>query len=117
MAWARIDDGFVDHPKVLKVWQACPGAVGLHVRAIAYCSRHLTDGVITQAAVISLSPVQRDRDDQTAALVDGGVWYWDEANESFIIHDFNDYHPTKAELEAKREQERKRKVKEREAKR
>lgn len=113
MAWARIDDGFVDHPKVLRIWKRSPGAVGLHVRGIAYCSRHLTDGVIPAVAVESLSPVQSDRDEQIAALVEEGVWYRDEASESFVIHDFNDYHPTKEEVEAKREQDRERKRKER----
>ena len=115
MAWARIDDGFVDHPKVARIWSRNPGAVGLHARAIAYCAKHLTDGVIPAEAVAFLSPVQSERDEQVEALVEEEAWYRDEVSESFVIHDFLDYHPARAEVEARREQERERKRKERAA--
>lgn len=113
MAWARIDDGFYDHPKILGIWQRCPGAVGLHVRAIAYCSKHLTDGRIPRGAVESLSPVQRDRDEQIGALVTLGAWYEDEGSETFVIHDYEDYQPTRAEVTEKRQKDRERKNRER----
>ena len=113
MAWARIDDGFVDHPKVLRIWDRCPAAIGLHVRAIAYCSKHLTDGRIPRVAVTALSPVQRDRDEQTGALLDLGAWYWDEGEDTFVIHDYEDYQPTRAEVAEKRQKDRDRKNRER----
>ena len=113
MAWARIDDGFYDHPKILGIWQRCPAAVGLHVRAIAYCSKHLTDGRIPKGAVESLSPVQRDRDEQIETLITLGAWYWDEGSETFVIHDYEDYQPTRAEVAEKRQKDRERKNRER----
>lgn len=109
MAWARIDDGFVDHPKILQIWNRCPGAIGLHVRAIAYCSKHLTDGYIPAVAVASLSPVQSERDEQIEALIDGGAWYRDEGSETFVIHDFLDYQPTREEVADRRQKDRERK--------
>src|SRR5262245_30525484 len=43
MAWVRIDDGFVDHPKIAAV-----GAIGawLQLQALCYANRNLTDGFI-----------------------------------------------------------------------
>ena len=109
MAWARIDDGFVDHPKVLRVWDKCPSAIGLHVRAIAYCAKHLTDGHLPRVAVETLSPVQRDRDEQIATLVEVGLWYQGEGGETYAIHDYEDYQPTRQEVTEKRRKDRERK--------
>jgi hypothetical protein len=48
MGWARLDDGFYDHPKVLATSNA---AIGLYCKALSYCGKHLTDGVIPAAVV------------------------------------------------------------------
>lgn len=109
MAWARIDDGFVDHPKILRIWNQCPAAIGLHVRAIAYCAKHLTDGYIPLVAVATLSPNADERDEQTQALLEGGAWYKDEASESFVIHDYLDFQPTRDEVADRRQRDRERK--------
>lgn len=109
MAWARVDDGFVDHPKILRIWNRCPGAIGLHVRAIAYCSKHLTDGYIPKVAVEVLSPVRSDRDEQIAALLEEEAWYEDGPGERFVIHDYEDYQPTRKEVVEKRKKDRERK--------
>lgn len=109
MAWARIDDGFVDHPKVLRIWNRNPGAIGLHVRAIAYCAKHLTDGRIPVVAVETLSPVRSERDGQVEALITEGAWYRDEGSETFVIHDFLDYQPTRDEVTDRRQKDRDRK--------
>lgn len=113
MAWSKLDDNFYDHPKVISVWARNPGAIGLHVRALTYCARHLTDGDLTPAAVEALSPDQGDRVGQIEALVEEKAWYWDEARSVYVIHDFLDYHPSKDEREADRKKERERKRKER----
>ena len=113
MPWAKLDDGFYDHPKTLRIWRRCPGAVGLHARAISYCARHSTDGHIMAEIVEGLSPLQRDREQQVKALIEEKAWYQDE--DGFVIHDYNDYNPTKAQLEEKRaaDAERKRKSRQR----
>ena len=43
MSWLRIDDTFYDHPKIVA---AGPLAIALHVLALAYSSRHGTDGFV-----------------------------------------------------------------------
>lgn len=113
MAWARLDDGFYDHPKTLRLVKSNPAAGFLHVRAITYCCKHLTDGRITKQAVESLVPVQRDRDEQTGALLETGLWYDD--GDAYAIHDFQDYQPTRDEVAEKRRKDRERKARERAA--
>lgn len=44
--WARLDDDFCDHPKVVAVGNA---AAGLFARLVSYCARHLTDGHVPEA--------------------------------------------------------------------
>lgn len=48
MPWAKIDDGWGDHPKFAKV-----GPIGqlIHVRAINYCAHYLTDGLLSIATL------------------------------------------------------------------
>ena len=41
MTWLRIDDAMVDHPKIIGL---SDGAFRLHITALCYCARHLTDG-------------------------------------------------------------------------
>lgn len=113
MAWARLDDGFYDHPKVMQLASTVPAAGFLHVRAITYCCKHLTDGVIPRAMVESLVPVQRDRDEQVGALLETGLWY--EDGDRYAIHDFHDYQPTRDEVAEKRRKDRERKRLERAA--
>ena len=43
MAWLRIDDGFVEHPKV---YDLSDRSFRLHVAAHCYSARNLTDGVL-----------------------------------------------------------------------
>ena len=115
MAWARLDDSFYDHPKVIKLAENHSAAGFLHVRAIAYCSKHLTDGLIPRVMVESLVPVQRDRDEQVGALLEMGFWYRAEDKDAYAIHDFLDYQPTRDEVAEKRRKDRERKRQERAA--
>jgi hypothetical protein len=107
VAWARLDDGFYDHPKITRVWRRCPGAVGLHARVIAYCARHETDGHILAEIVTGLSPLQRDREAQVKALIEEGLWY--QGEDGFVIHDYLDYNPSREQINHKRAEDRERK--------
>jgi hypothetical protein len=113
MPWARLDDSFYDHPKTLALAGRSPAAGFLHVRAITYCCKHLTDGFFPKSLVETLVPVQRDRDEQLAALIEIGLWY--DRGEQYAIHDFQDYQPTKDEVAEKRRKDRERKRQERQA--
>lgn len=109
MAWARLDDSFYDHPKVTSVWHRRPDALGLHMKAIAYCARHETDGWMLPGAVMALSPLQSDRELQVEVLLDEGLWV--EHDGRYGIHDYLDYNFSKEEIEKKREADRERKAK------
>lgn len=108
MAWARLDDGFYDHPKTISLWRRSPGAVGLHVRAITYCAKHLTDGHISEEVVNGMAPLQRDREAMVKALITEGQWY-ENGEDGFVIHDYLDWNPSKEEVLEKRRKDRERK--------
>lgn len=108
MAWAKFDDSFYDHPKVMQVLSTEPMALVLHIRAITYCARHQTDGKLLPNVVESLVPLQRDREGQVSALIDAGMWYDHEGR--FFVHDYLDYNPSRDETAERRKQERERKA-------
>lgn len=109
MAWARLDDSFYDHPKTLRLWDKCPAAIALHCRAICWCAKHEQDGLLPTAIVNTISPVQRDRDEQIKALTDEGAWHKDPRGDGYVIHDYLDYNPSKEEIAEKRRKDRERK--------
>ena len=96
MSWVRLDDTFTEHPKVLAVGG---DAAWLHVCALSYCNRLETDGEIPEAILHRLS----DRKNPLALaerLVVAGLW--DHAAFGWVIHDYHDYQPSKADLEERR---------------
>ena len=125
MPWVRIDDHFDEHPKIAAVG---PLGIALWVTGLAYCNRNLTDGFIpwsvarnllTWEYLGSVEPDGRRKhyriaissgmvgDDVAtekiiALLVEAGIW--DEEDDGYRVHDFGDYQPSKAEVEAEREQ-------------
>jgi len=96
MTWVRIDEGFPEHPKVIA---AGPIASWLHVCALAYCNRQLTDGVITTAVLARLSDGRRNTA-HAAALVEAGLW--EVIDGGWLIHDFLHYQPSRAKVESER---------------
>jgi hypothetical protein len=90
MPWIRFEDNFAEHPKVLSISDA---AFRLHVRAIGYCSRHLTDGAVSQAAVRSLSAGRSTR--LAAELVKSRMWT--VTDDGFLIHDYLEYQPSRSD--------------------
>lgn len=94
MTWARIDDSILTHPKVAGL---TAGAGWLWVRALVYCNRHLTDGLLVAAALRVLQARPRD----LAELVDAGLVEVVEGE--YRIHDFGDWNETRREVEHRRE--------------
>ncbi len=118
MAWVRLDEEFPDHPKVVT---AGPLAGWLHVCALAYCNRHLTDGFIPRAQVARLvnfdGVLELGTEDDTGPcdvrdwpdispykLADRlvAVGMWEERQGGYLIHDYLDYQPSRAESQAQR---------------
>ena len=107
MAWARFDDMF---PWSRKVRRLSDAAFRLHVTGIVACARDLTDGVITPDDLSEFPPM-RGLDKRLAELVGSGQWHErghrcagcaQPPTSAWIIHDYLDYNPSKADVEAER---------------
>lgn len=118
MAWVRLDEDFATHPKVL---DAGPLGLAMQVAALCYCNRHLTDGRITLAAVRTLIDLDGihswDGHEVTADhvvkdLVNAGMWHetghdcpqCPPIERGYVIHGYLDLQPSRAQVEAKKEQ-------------
>lgn len=109
MPWVRIDENFADHPKVERVG---PLAAWLHVAALCYSSRHLTDGHIPKAKAVRLAEIP-DPAEHVSALLSEGIWV--DNGTDYIIHDFLDYQPSRESVLAERSAARDRMAKRRSA--
>ncbi len=103
MAWVKLDDGFAQHPKLMR---AGPLALAMQVAGLCYANRFLTDGHIPAAVVPTLLPLGgvADVSDVVASLVKYGLWT--ESGEGYEIHDYLEYQPSREEALALREARR-----------
>lgn len=119
MAWARFDDMF---PWSRKVRRMSDAAFRLHVSGIVACARDLTDGVLTQDDLDDLPPM-RGLPKRLEELVKSDAWHVkghrchgcvQPPAGGWVIHDYLDYNPTKADVEAEkaaaRERQRRRRL-------
>lgn len=106
MAWARLDDGFHDHPKVDQLSLA---AVGLYTLCLTWAHRHrktaIIPGHITEARVRKLAGKQTDVLAQE--LVMARLWEVEPNLGGWEIHDFADYLPKERDPEERKEAGRK----------
>jgi hypothetical protein len=107
VSWFRVDDKAAFHAKVLKAGNEAFGAL---VRMGCWASDHLTDGHIPA---------------ETASLIAPGEWtisrlllvgFLEKHGDDYVIHDFLDYNPTAEEVNAKRDAEKAKKARWRDAK-
>lgn len=127
MPWVRIDEEFVQHPKVVQVG---PLGVALQVAALCYCNHNLTDGFLPSGAVrmlLDFSGLSEDVGEQDEEwlvvhafliadrLVEAGMW--ERVEGGYRIHDFGVYQPSRAQVLAEREKTRYRVAKHRASKR
>jgi hypothetical protein len=109
MTWAKLDDKFLDHPKLAAV-----GVLGfaLQTKAILYCARHLTDGFLAAESAAALIATVSGPGvakgargiDWPALMVAAGLW--DQTEGGYLVHDYLEYNPTKEEADARRETNR-----------
>lgn len=99
MTWAKLDDQFPTHPKVMR---AGPEAAWLFVAGLCYAAQHLTDGMIPKCAVNTLVPARGARLAQT--LVKVGLW--EELADDYVIHDYLAYNPSRDEVVTERERKK-----------
>lgn len=106
MTWFKVDDGLAFHPKAVVAGNA---AMGLWVRAGAWSSQQLTDGFVPDHMIPSLG-----KPAQARALVTAGLWTREEGGYRFWQWDSRN--PSRASVEAGRDDARERMRKAREAK-
>jgi hypothetical protein len=90
--WVKLDDGLTLHPKMVGLSDA---AFRAYVTGLVYAGRYLTDGVLSDAFVQTIAT-----SDVRAELVVAGLW--EESTDAVQIHDFLDFNPSRAEVEAER---------------
>lgn len=87
MTWLRVDDGFVDHPKIVSL--GSPAARWAFLELLAYCARHHTDGYIPNNLLTVLPRVN-------VALINRaievGLVDRDETGD-LRVHDWQTYNP------------------------
>lgn len=102
MAWARMDDGFHDHPKVDGLSLA---AVGLWTLCLTWAHRHrrsaLIPGHISEARATKVAGRMAPK--LAFELVKAGLWEPEENIGGWVIHDFADYLPKERDPDERRE--------------
>lgn len=97
MSWLKLDDRFFDNPKIVALSDAAQLS---YIKGAAYCARELTDGFI---------PMRRAREFANPKVIKELVpTLWEPATDGYMVHDYLDYNPTKAKVEAERKKARQR---------
>jgi hypothetical protein len=99
VSWLKLDDSFAEHPKVAAVSDA---AFRAHVTAMCYSARLLTDGRVPEAVARSFRPKV------VKELIRGGLWA-KEPTTGYLIHDYLDWNPSRAQVLERRRKESARK--------
>lgn len=104
MTWARLDDGFWCNDKVIGLSLE---ATGVWAKTLSWVAFHKTDGCIP-----SKLPSQMGWPDSAVdELVAEGLW--EEAERGWLIHDYLEYNPSRAELDTSKAAQRERTAKHR----
>lgn len=98
MTWFKVDDNLSFHPKALEAGNA---ALGLWVRAGSWSGANLTNGFIPRAIARQLGTKTN-----ATRLVNAGLWH--EVDGGYSFHEWDQRQPTKDDVEAEREANRKR---------
>lgn len=93
MPWFKVDDQAAMHMKMI---MAGNDALGLWVRAGAWCAAQLTDGLVPAPLVTALGGTT----EAARALVSAGLW--EEELGGYRFHDWADYQPTSESVKADR---------------
>lgn len=109
MSWARVDDGFDDHPKVVAILDdddpaAATAAIALWTLCLTWAHRNTRKRGKTPGLLPAGLPRRF-----VGSLAKAGVELlvknrlWDEVDDGWMIHDFADYLPTDQTREARSE--------------
>lgn len=98
MTWVNLDDQMPEHPKIISL---SDGAFRLHVSAIAYANRFLTDGIVHAETVNRLMP--RYRKAYLDELLARMLWLEVIPAKTYEIHDYLDWNKSRADVEKRRQ--------------
>lgn len=93
MPWFKVDDTLAFHAKVVTAGNA---AMGLWVRAGAWCAQQLTDGHVPNHMISVLGTTG-----QAKALVTAGLWT--RVDGGYDFHEWSDRQPSREQVERERE--------------
>ena len=98
MSWVKIDERLSEHPKIVGLSDR---AFRVHINALCYCNRNLTDGRIPGGALRSLMGNER----LAGQLVSAGLW--EQNGTGWLVHDYLDFNFSREQVERRREERRK----------
>ena len=104
MTWAKLDDRFHSHPKIVSAGIA---ATGVYAMGLSYAACHDTDGLLPREWVKSIRGGRR----HVERLLELDLWR--EVKDGYSIPDYLDFNPSKAEVEERRAKDARRKKSER----
>lgn len=112
MAWFKLDDTWITHPKMI--------AAGLHGRALwvaggTHCSQQLTDGRIVKTSLPLIAAQAGVKPSVASKLVELGLWA--DRGDFYEMPDFLEYNPSRAQVLAERERWKSNKQRQRDKKR
>jgi len=101
MSWAKIDDHFFGHPKVVNTSLA---ARGLWITALSWTAALRTDGWIPEEIIPVLAADGENRGQIPTWVVEELVSHrlWERGEGGYRIHDFLDWNPSREEVDARR---------------
>ncbi len=97
MTWVKLDDGFTEHPKIVRAGKT---AAMLLIDSIMYSARQLTDGYVTSTVLVRWG-YGRSLRAAITSLVEVGLWA--EVEGGYQIHDYLDSQQSGASVKAERE--------------
>lgn len=96
MTWVKLSDTFAEDPRLVKAGES---AFALHVAALCFCNRNLTDGHVSREMVGRLWAVKRPKA-VAARLVEVGLW--EETEDGYRLVEFLDAQPSRVQVEGER---------------
>ena len=101
MAWFKADDRIMEHHKFITA-RAKGGhsVIGVWFHAGTWANGQMTDGFIPESWALL-----NNAENEAQILVEVGLWVEDSRG-GWQMHDYSDYQPSRADLEAKSQQKR-----------
>ena len=97
--WFKIDDQLAFHPKVMAAGNE---AIGLWVRAGAWCSAYLTDGRIPKTVAHGMASDMANAIALANGLLMAKLWLDD--GDHYVFHDWDEFQPSASKELARREE-------------